>query len=63
MEHRNMSRKSEKMPSREHVPGDIVIMGRVDTLPAVAKLLRGQHICTDESTPVRASRGMKIKSD
>jgi H+-transporting ATPase len=38
-----------KMPSRELVPGDIVIMNMGDIVPADVKLLPDQHLSIDES--------------
>lgn len=45
---RNGNRK--KMPARELVPGDIVVMRMGDIVPADVKLLPGQHLSIDEST-------------
>ncbi|MFO7933954.1 MAG: plasma-membrane proton-efflux P-type ATPase [Bacteroidales bacterium] len=45
---RNGHRK--KMPSRELVPGDIVVLKMGNIVPADAKLLKSEHVSLDESS-------------
>jgi len=45
---RNGSRK--KMPSRELVPGDIIVLKMGNVVPADAKLLKAEHVSLDESS-------------
>ncbi|MFO8130229.1 MAG: plasma-membrane proton-efflux P-type ATPase [Bacteroidales bacterium] len=44
------NRKSQKIPSGELVPGDIIIIRMGDVIPADAKLLEDQQVSADESS-------------
>ncbi len=42
--------KNKKIPSKELVPGDIVVVRMGDIIPSDAKLLQKQHLSADESS-------------